>query len=70
MISLNPLLCKGCGYCVKFCPKHILEMSTERNARGHFVPSLKDKNACISCGICTTVCPEGAIELPKKGEDE
>ncbi len=70
MIVLNTSLCKGCGYCVKFCPKHILEMSKNRNQRGHFYPSMTDENACISCGFCATMCPEGAIELPKKGEDK
>lgn len=69
VINLNSFLCKGCGYCIKFCPKHILEMGAERNKRGHFFPVLTDEKACISCGICASMCPEGAIELPKKGEE-
>lgn len=68
MIDLNAILCKGCGYCIKFCPKQILQMSTERNMRGHFYPIVTDESACISCGICASMCPEGAIELPAKGE--
>ena len=69
MISLNSSLCKGCSYCIKFCPKHILEMSGERNKIGHFYPFLTDETKCISCGICATMCPEGAIELPPKGDE-
>lgn len=68
MIDLKAILCKGCGYCMKFCPKQILQMSTERNTRGHFYPIVTDESACISCGICASMCPEGAIELPAKGE--
>lgn len=66
MLSIRVNFCKDCGYCVKFCPKHILEIGTERNKRGHFYPQLTDKDACISCGICASMCPEGAIELLSK----
>ena len=69
MIELNPRYCKSCGYCIRFCPKKILEMGTERNKRGHFYPVVTDESACISCGICASVCPEAAITLPPKGEE-
>lgn len=69
MIDLNSFLCKGCGYCIKFCPKNTLEMGKDRNKKGHFYPVVQDENTCISCGICALMCPEGAIELAKKGEN-
>ena len=68
MIRINERLCKDCGYCMHFCPKHVLEKSGERNRRGFFYPVLKTPESCISCGICATMCPEGAIELPPKEE--
>lgn len=70
MIELNNFLCKGCGYCIKFCPKHILEMGKQRNKLGAFYPVVTDSAACTSCAICATVCPDGAISLPKKGEED
>ena len=70
MVKINARFCKDCGYCVKFCPKQVLEIGTVRNKRGHFYPVLKDAAGCISCGICASMCPEGAIELPPKGEDD
>ena len=68
MIDLNVMLCKGCSFCVKFCPKNILELGKERSKKGFFYPHLTDSEKCISCGICATVCPEGAIELKKGAE--
>ena len=68
MIDLNVLLCKGCSFCVKFCPKNILELGKERSKKGFFYPHLTDSEKCISCGICATVCREGAIELKKEAE--
>ena len=36
MVVINDSLCKGCTYCISFCPKKILEMGSERNEKGHF----------------------------------
>ena len=66
MITINELMCKSCGYCVKFCPKHILEMGKERTAKGFFYPVNINKDACTSCGICALMCPEAAIEVTDK----
>lgn len=66
MINLNVSLCKGCSFCVKYCPKKILELGKERSGRGFFYPVVTDESKCISCGICSTICPEGAIEIPGK----
>lgn len=65
MLKINVDLCKGCGYCIKFCPKSVLTMGRERNNKGHFFP-LADEEKCISCAICATMCPEAAIELVKE----
>ena len=33
--------CKGCGYCIEFCPKKILEFSTRFNQKGTIPLMLK-----------------------------
>ena len=63
MITINSSMCKGCGYCIEFCPKNILKMSKERSDKGHFYPVNIDEDACTSCGICALMCPEAAIEV-------
>lgn len=66
MITINEMMCKGCGYCIKFCPKHILEMGKERSQKGHFYPVNIDPDSCTTCAICALMCPEAAIEVTAK----
>ena len=66
MITINSLFCKGCGYCIKFCPKHILEMGSVRSEKGHFYPVQIDESACNGCAVCALMCPEAAIEVADK----
>ena len=68
MLKIYEKLCKGCGYCIKFCPKGILEISSVRNRKGHFYPVVTDKDKCISCAFCADMCPEEAIEVLKESE--
>ncbi len=55
--------CKGCGYCVHFCPKKVLALGSNRNAQGAFFPVLIKPEDCILCGTCARMCPDAAIEL-------
>ncbi len=55
--------CKGCGFCVEYCPRNVLEISEEFNAKGYHPPEVKDEEACVSCGLCEMLCPEFAIYL-------
>lgn len=48
--------CKGCGICVTFCPKKVLEIKDDKVA-------IKDLKACIQCGQCELRCPDYAIYL-------
>jgi 2-oxoglutarate ferredoxin oxidoreductase subunit delta len=61
--------CKGCSYCIEFCPRKVLEESEEINARGVHPPKIVDESKCILCGFCTAVCPDFAIfVVEKKGK--
>ena len=63
--------CKGCGYCIEFCPKKVLEESEEINARGVRPPKIVNEDQCILCRFCTAVCPDFAIfVVEKKNEVE
>ena len=53
--------CKGCGFCVEFCPRAVLVMSKETNSKGYHPPEVIDGEACSDCGLCTLLCPDFAI---------
>ncbi|MEA1974388.1 MAG: 4Fe-4S binding protein [Bacillota bacterium] len=57
VLKVNPSWCKGCGICVHFCPKNVLELDEDNKiviARG---------DDCIKCGLCELRCPDFAIYL-------
>ena len=60
-MKILPERCKGCGFCIEFCPVKALEFSEDFNARGYHPPRMKDDAKCIYCGMCQMMCPEMAI---------
>jgi 2-oxoglutarate ferredoxin oxidoreductase subunit delta len=61
-VRINAALCKGCGFCVKFCPERALAMSEQRGPKGDFLPDAAPER-CTGCITCAQMCPEGAITI-------
>jgi len=57
--------CKGCELCVQFCPKKVLKMSDDINAKGYHYSVLFDEANCIGCATCGLVCPDVCITVYK-----
>lgn len=53
--------CKGCGYCIEFCPRQALELSTKFNQKGYHPPVVIKPEYCVNCHYCEIICPEFAI---------
>lgn len=53
--------CKGCGYCIEFCPKDILQFSNKFNRKGYHPPVVTKQGECVNCHYCEIICPEFAI---------
>jgi 2-oxoglutarate ferredoxin oxidoreductase subunit delta len=62
--------CKGCGYCITYCPREVLEESEEINARGAHPPRVKDITKCTACGFCAAICPDFAIFVKDKTSEK
>ena len=61
--------CKGCGLCVAVCPKNVLELMTELNAKGYFPAFQARPEDCIYCAICCTMCPDVAITIDETADE-
>ncbi len=53
--------CKACGFCVEFCPTHVLALSSAFNAKGYHPPYMVDPEKCSGCDLCGMYCPDFAI---------
>ena len=53
--------CKGCGFCVEYCPKDVLALSEEFNRKGYHPPKVVKHGECVNCNLCEMICPDFAI---------
>ena len=55
--------CKGCGLCVTVCPKKVLEISGQVDAKGYFPAYQARPEDCLYCTTCCIICPDVAITI-------
>jgi 2-oxoglutarate ferredoxin oxidoreductase subunit delta len=53
--------CKGCGFCIEFCPPKVLAFAPSYNAHGYHPPQLIKEDGCTGCDLCGLYCPDFAI---------
>ncbi len=59
--------CKGCGYCVEFCPKGCLVIDGVKfTSQGYLLPSSSHPEKCTGCALCGWMCPSMCIEVYKE----
>ncbi len=66
-IKIDTDRCKGCLFCVEFCPRNVIRKSTTPNRIGYFPAEFiqEQEDRCTGCKTCATMCPDTAIEVFK-----
>jgi len=62
--------CKGCAFCVEYCPKDVLVMSEDFNRKGYHPPEVVKEGECVNCNLCEMICPDFAIFCVAAGDEE
>ena len=62
--------CKGCAFCVEYCPKDVLVMSEDFNIKGYHPPEIVVNGECVNCNLCEMICPDFAIFCVAAGDEE
>ena len=66
-VTIDENRCKGCGLCVRACPKKIVQLSkTKLNERGYHPAEVTDMDQCIACASCARTCPDTVITVEKE----
>ena len=60
--------CKGCEFCIDFCPVGALKQSEKTTEKGYHPPEMTE--GCVLCGKCEKICPEFAIHIREKEEEK
>ena len=61
--------CKGCSFCIEYCPRDVLEVSKDFNKKGYHPPIVVKPDMCTFCGLCEMICPDFAIFVTEKEEE-
>ncbi len=58
-VTINEEWCKGCQYCVQFCPTDVLAMEKK-------IAKVVAPDKCTGCDLCAWICPDFAVKVKKE----
>ena len=66
-IKIDAERCKGCYFCVEYCPRNLIIVSRQHNSLGYFPAEfpMENEDRCTGCTLCAVMCPDTAIEVYK-----
>ncbi len=62
-VEIDAEACKSCLFCVKTCPKHVLNTTDAVNSKGYQYVVPVNAEDCIGCAMCAMICPDAAITV-------
>ncbi len=66
-LTIDENRCKGCGLCVRACPKQLLMLAEHKlNEKGYHPAEITDMAACVACASCARTCPDAVITIEKE----
>ncbi|OPY83579.1 MAG: NAD-dependent dihydropyrimidine dehydrogenase subunit PreT [Syntrophorhabdus sp. PtaU1.Bin153] len=67
-VTVDPLLCKECGYCREVCALNVFGGSDTFNPSGYKPVIVRDSDRCVGCLKCLYICPDFAVSIRNGGE--
>ena len=65
-ITIDKERCKGCSLCIPVCPKNVIGLSEDFNAKGWRYACVEKESDCTACKQCYMMCPDVAIRIWKE----
>ena len=68
-VKVDEKLCKGCYFCVKFCPMGVFVRSNTIGELGYNLAEVEFPEKCTGCKACLLFCPDMAVVVGEEKEE-
>ena len=69
-VEINKKLCKGCYFCVRYCPAGVFTKSDEIGELGYNLAKVEFPEKCTGCRLGLLYCPDLAIAVEEEGAEK
>ena len=67
-VEIDERLCKGCFFCIRFCPMGVFVRSDALGDLGYKMAKVEFSENCNGCKACLLYCPDLAVAVEEEGE--
>jgi 2-oxoglutarate ferredoxin oxidoreductase subunit delta len=69
-VQIDEKLCKGCYFCIRFCPIGVFVRSEIIGELGYNIAQVEFPEKCTGCKACLLYCPDFAIAVEREVEKD